>query len=150
MKKSCFLALAVVVLFGLAVTPALAHALLVRSIPEANAVLDRAPAQIDLFFSEAVDPVFSTIKVLNATGQPVDNADSQVDPADATHLTVSLRSLPDGIYTVSWKALSATDSHVTLGSFPFAAGNVAATALAATAQAGNPIKLSLGEAWPLG
>src|SRR5512137_1004293 len=101
---------------------ALAHALLVRSIPDANATLDRAPAQVELFFSEAVDPAFSTIKVLDSNGQPVDNGDHQVDPADPTHLTVSLRSLPDGIYTVSWKALSATDGHVTLGSFPFAAG----------------------------
>ncbi len=124
---------------------ALAHALLVRSNPEANATLDRAPAQVDLFFSETVDPAFSTIKVLDANGQAVDNGDPRVDPADATHLTVSLRSLPDGIYTVSWKALSATDGHVTVGSFPFAVGNVDAAALAAAAQASKQIKLSIGE-----
>ena len=62
-----------------------------------------------------------------------------------THLTVSLRSLPDGIYTVSWKALSATDGHVTLGSFPFAVGNVDAAAIADAAQASKQIKLSIGE-----
>jgi copper transport protein len=144
-KKGCSFALAFLVLFRLAVVPVLAHALLVRSIPEANAVLDRAPAQVELFFSETVDPTFSTIKVLDTNAQPVDNGDTQVDPADAAHLTVSLRSLPDGIYTVSWKALSATDSHVTLGSFPFAVGNVDAAALADTAQASKQIKLSIGE-----
>ena len=35
-------------------------------------------------------------------------------------MTVSLPSLPDGVYTVSWKALSSTDGHVTTGTFPFA------------------------------
>jgi len=138
----------IVMLIGLltiGAIPVLAHALLLRSIPEANAVLNRAPAQVELFFSEAVDPAFSTIKVLDTNGQSVDNDDTQVDPADAAHLTVSLRSLPDGIYTVSWKALSATDSHVTLGSFPFAVGNVDAAVLASTAQASKQIKLSIGE-----
>jgi copper transport protein len=145
MKQGCSLALAFLMLFGLTVVPVLAHALLVRSIPEANAVLDRAPAQVELFFSETVDPAFSTIKVLDANGQPVDNGDTQVDPVDATHLIVSLRSLPDGIYTVSWKALSATDGHVTLGSFPFAIGNVDTSALADAAQVSKQIKLSIGE-----
>jgi copper transport protein len=145
MKKIAFLVLIFLALCGIGAMPVLAHALLLRSIPEANAVLDRAPAQVELFFSEAVDPAFSTIKVLDVNGQPVDNGDTQVDPADATHLTVSLRSLPDGIYTVSWKALSATDGHVTLGSFPFAVGNVDAAAIATAAQASKQIKLSIGE-----
>ena len=129
----------------IAVTPALAHAQLLRSIPDANAALDRAPAQIELFLSEAVEPAFSTIKVLDSNGRAVDNSDSKVDPGDATHLTVSVRSLSDGIYTVSWKALSATDGHVTVGSFPFAVGNVDAAALADAARASNQIKLSIGE-----
>ena len=143
--RSVIIIALLITLLTVNVGTALAHALLVRSIPEANAVLDRAPAQIELFFSEAVDPTFSTIKVLDANGQPVDNGDTQVDSADATHLTVSLRSLPDGIYTVAWKALSATDGHVTQGSFPFAVGNVDAAALADAAQANKQIKLSIGE-----
>ncbi len=145
MKIGYSFALAFLLLFGLVVEPVLAHALLMRSLPEANAVLDRTPAQVELFFSEAVDPTFSTIKVLDINGQSVDNDDTRVDSADATHLTVSLRSLPDGIYTVSWKALSATDGHVTLGSFPFAVGNVDAAAIANAAQASKQIKLSIGE-----
>ena len=132
-------------LLAMTAAPALAHVQLLRSIPDANAALDHAPAQIELFFSEAVEPAFSTIKVLDSNGQPVDNDDSKVDPGDATHLTVSLRSLPDGIYTVSWKTLSAIDGHVTVGSFPFAVGNVDAAALADAAQASNQIKLSIGE-----
>jgi len=137
-------ALALLILFA-AVTPALAHALLVRSIPDENAALDRAPAQIELFFSETLEPSFSSISVLDSNGAQVDNADSTLDLADSTHLTVSLRSLPDGVYTVAWKALSAVDGHVTTGAFPFAVGNVDAAELAATAQASRQVKLSFGE-----
>ena len=139
------LSVILIALLTVNVGSALAHALLVRSIPDANATLDRAPAQVELYFSETVDPRFSTIRVLDANGQAVDNGDPRVDPADGTHLTVSLRSLPDGIYTVSWKALSETDGHITEGSFPFAVGNVDAAALADAAQASKQIKLSIGE-----
>ena len=125
--------------------PVLAHAELVRSVPEANAVLDRPPAQIELFFSETLEPSFSMIRVFDSNRAQVDGGDSSVDPADSTHLLVSLRSLPDGVYTVSWQALSATDGHVTSGAFPFAVGNVDAAALATAEQASKKVILSPGE-----
>ncbi len=124
---------------------ALAHALLLRSTPEANAAVDSAPAQVELLFSESLDGSFSRATVLDSTGKTVDNGDSRVDPADLTRLTVSLPSLPDGVYTVSWKVLSAVDGHVTSGAFPFAVGNVDAADLAAAAQASRQVKLPLGE-----
>jgi copper transport protein len=126
-------------------TPVFAHAELVHAVPEANAGLDRAPAQIELFFSETLEPSFSAIKVFDSNGAQVDGGDSRVDPADATHLLVSLRSLPDGVYTVSWQALSATDGHITTGAFPFAVGNVDAAALAAAEQASRKVTLLPGE-----
>jgi copper transport protein len=145
MKLRLFTVIVVLLILLAAATPVLAHALLLRSIPAENATLDRAPAQIELFFSETLEPSFSSISVLDSNGLSVDNADSKVDSADSTHLTVSLRSLPDGIYTVAWKALSAVDGHVTTGAFPFAVGNVDAAALAAAEQATRQVKLSLGE-----
>jgi copper transport protein len=141
-----FFALALTLTLALAlVAPVFAHAELVRSLPEANATLDRAPAQVELFFSEALEPSFSEIQVLDSNGVRVDNADTRVDVADPAHLTVSLRSLPDGVYTAAWKVLSAVDGHVTGGAFPFAVGNVDAAALQNAAQASRQIKLSLGE-----
>jgi copper transport protein len=125
--------------------PVFAHATLLRSIPEANASLQISPAQVELFLSEDLDPTFSSVTVFDSTGGQVDNNDSRVDPNDPTHLTVSMRSLPDGVYTVSWKALSAIDGHLTTGAFPFAVGNVDAAALAAADQASKQIKLSIGE-----
>ncbi len=139
---------AILLVLALALTlapPVFAHATLLRSSPEANASLARSPAQIELFFSEALEPTFSAIAVLDSEGNAVDQADSQVGPNDSTRLTVSVRSLPDGVYTVSWTALSAVDGHVTTGAFPFAVGDVDAAALAAAGEATRQIKLSLGE-----
>ena len=52
-------------------------------------------------------------------------------------MTVSVGSMADGVYTVSWKAISATDGHLTSGSFPFAIGNGNTAALAAQTQKTN-------------
>ena len=102
----------ILVLFSLLfifVLPALAHASLQRAIPEANAVLDVAPVKIELYFTEPLEPSFSEVKVLDAAGVQRDALDSKVDPADPTHLSVSMRSVPNGIYTVVWRALSTVD-----------------------------------------
>lgn len=126
------LVLAAVLVYSLAAaTPVFAHALLLRSNPAANAVLNEAPAQVELFFSETVEPGLSTITVLDSTGKAVDLGDVRVDATDPTRMTVSLGSLPNGVYTVAWKAISATDGHLTSGSFPFAIGSGNAAALAA-------------------
>ncbi len=133
-----------VVLF-VAVTPVFAHAELVRAVPEPNAALDRSPALIELYFSEAVEASFSTITVFDESGDQVDNGDSLLDPTDPTRLTVTVRTLPDGVYTVVWQVLSTVDGHVTSGAFPFAVGKVDATVLAAAEQASQQVKVSLGE-----
>lgn len=125
--------------------PVFAHAELVNSSPEANAALDRAPAQIELLFSEALEPSFSEIQVLDSNGIRVDSADSRLDSADPARLLVSVRSLPDGVYTVAWKVLSAVDGHVTEGAFPFAVGKVDAAALTAAGQASRQVSISVGE-----
>jgi hypothetical protein len=44
-------------------------------------------------------------------------------------MTVSLRSLPDGVYTVTWKVVSSVDGHQTVGTYPFAVGNANANAV---------------------
>ncbi|HEX9013971.1 MAG TPA: copper resistance CopC family protein, partial [Anaerolineaceae bacterium] len=133
--RALLAAAAVLALLLVPARPVSAHAILTRSIPAADDTLSRAPAQIELFFSEAVEPNFSRITVLDSQGVAVDNADSRVDPAQPAHLTVSLRSLPDGVYTVAWRAISAADGHLTEGSFPFVVGSASATALAAAQRA---------------
>jgi len=114
---------------ALTATPALAHAVLVASSPEANAALDQAPAYVQLTFSEAVEPTLSGAQVFNAGGARVDSGDARVDAGDPTRLTLTLRPISDGVYTVSWKVASAVDAHVTEGAFPFAVGQGAPAAV---------------------
>lgn len=111
-----------------------AHALLLRSNPAANAVLEQPPIQVELFFTEALEPKLSSVTVIDSNGTVVDVGDSRVDPSDPTRMTVSLRSITDGVYTVSWKALSTIDGHQTVGSFPFAVGSANAEAVQAIKQ----------------
>ncbi len=130
-KRLLFGLLAVLVYCAGATVTAYAHALLLRSAPAANADLPEAPAQVELYFSEPIQPGLSTVSVLDSNGKDVDLGDVRVDPTDPTRMTVSLGSLQPGVYTVAWKTISAIDGHLTSGSFPFAIGNVSAAALAA-------------------
>lgn len=111
-----------IVLFfnAMTVTPVLAHALLIHSNPAANAVLTQPPVQVELFFSESVEPELSAIKVYDTRGNEVDVGDVRVDPSDPARMTVSLHTIPDGVYTVTWKPVSATDRYQTAGTFSFA------------------------------
>jgi copper transport protein len=133
-------ALAAAAALAVFVVQAAAHAELVRSVPAANETLARAPAQIELFFTEAVEGSFSAIQVFNSKGAPVDNQDTHLDPADNTHLLASLRALPDGVYTVSWRTMSAIDGHITGGAYPFVVGLAGGvTAPAANGQGDLPV-----------
>jgi copper transport protein len=126
----------VVVLFynAWAVPSASAHALLVRSTPAANAVLTQPPVQVEIFFSEPLEERLSSIRVFDMNNLSVDAGDVRVDPSDPTRLTVTLHSLSEAVYTVTWKVVSAIDGHQTTGSFPFAVGNANAEAVSAIQQ----------------
>jgi len=105
------------------VAPAYAHANLIRSDPPANSVLPSSPHQVTLYFTEQLEPKLSGAAVYDSTGKEVD-AGYSVSPTDATILIVSLLTLPSGVYTVAWHAISAVDGHHTSGSFSFGIGNV--------------------------
>ena len=99
-----------------------AHADIARSDPTANAVLDVAPAQVTIEFTEPVEPRLSKIEVLYDDGSVADNNDTTRDPADSKVLRVSLQESREGTYIVSWRALSEVDGHVTSGSYVFSVG----------------------------
>ncbi|HEX9015377.1 MAG TPA: copper resistance protein CopC, partial [Chloroflexota bacterium] len=101
-----------------------AHANLVNSDPPENAVIASTPSELRLWFSEAPEPVFSEVRLLDASGQPVQGLGSlRGDPSDATLLHVSVNPLTSGVYTVAWRTTSAVDGHVTSGSFAFVLGS---------------------------
>jgi methionine-rich copper-binding protein CopC len=98
--------------------PAHSHAVLVRSVPAARAVLGRAPELARLWFSEDLEPAFSSMGVWSASGLQVDHRDARVDPDDPRQLSVTLQALGPGTYTVRYRVLS-VDGHVVEASFPF-------------------------------
>jgi len=91
---------------------------LVRSLPEAGAELTAAPATIELWFSEPLEPQFSNIHLVDALGNELVHGASLVDPTDPMHMSLPLTALSPGIYTVVWRTLSGADGHEWVGSFP--------------------------------
>src|SRR5437879_12762333 len=78
------------VLLGFA-DPASAHANLVRSDPPANAVLDVSPTQIRLWFSEAPEPGFSQVQLLDRAGQQIQGIGTlRADVADPKQIVEAL------------------------------------------------------------
>lgn len=108
-------------LAGLAlVSPVLAHAQLISSSPGAGQTLAEAPVQLELVFSEPVDPALASIRVSDEQSAPVGIGSPTVA---GDRITASLPALVDGVYTVTWQVLSAADGHVTSGSFQFGVGD---------------------------
>ena len=102
---------------------AAAHAVLLRGTPSNRQTLTRAPDQVQLLFSEPLDRVFSSVDVVDASGQRVDLGDGRVDAADDHLLTVSLKpNLPNGVYTALWRSLSSIDVHPDQGQYPLFVG----------------------------
>ncbi len=95
-----------------------AHALLVRSLPAANAELAAPPTTIELWFSEELEPQFSQAYLVDTAGNEIGRGRATVDPADPKQLSLPLPTLAPGIYTVVYRTLSRADGHEWLGSFP--------------------------------
>ena len=101
---------------------AAAHSALLRSDPADGAVLEQSPDEVVLEFSEPPDQDLSRVSLFDGDGEPVDHGQLTADSDDASVLRVSVPQLDDGVYTVSWQALSAVDGHVTTGAFAFVIG----------------------------
>ena len=89
-----------------------------RTVHEAGSTVRGSPAEVKLWFSHALEPAFSSVRVVDKNGKQVDLKDKRVDPKESSLLRVSLPSLLPGSYRVSWRVLSA-DGHVTRGEFAF-------------------------------
>ena len=117
------LVLAVAVLIVSRPDLASAHANLADADPAPNSVLEAPPSRITIWFTEPLEPSFSTIEVLDSQGTRVDNDDSAVDPRDPTVMYVTVPDdLPNGTYTVAWRNLSTVDGHTIRGTFFYSVG----------------------------
>ncbi|MFB8380920.1 copper resistance CopC/CopD family protein [Streptomyces rubiginosohelvolus] len=146
LAAAALLAALVSLVFGLLLAgagPASAHAALTGSDPADGAVVDTAPKEVTLSFSEAIAVGDDSIRVLDPSGK---RADTEAEPEDLSEGStvrygVALHSgLPDGTYTVAWQAISA-DSHPISGAFTFSIGAPSDTTVALPSQeaGGGPV-----------
>lgn len=96
-----------------------AHAMLDHAEPRVGNRVAVPPRAVTLWFSQKLEPSFSTLTVTNAAGQRVDTG--------KVHVTGNQMSVPlkpggsNGTYHVSWHVLS-VDTHTTDGNFTFQVG----------------------------
>jgi copper transport protein len=111
--------------------PASAHAALTGSDPRQGAVVDKAPEQVSLTFSETVALSDDSLRVLGPKGERADTGEAR--GTGATHSVTLRPGLPDGTYTVSYQVVSA-DSHPVAGAFTFSIGAPSATSVSVSEQ----------------
>jgi methionine-rich copper-binding protein CopC len=116
MRVLATLSLLCLFLFGTA--PASAHAFLDRAEPRVGNTVRTAPREVTCWFTQNLEPAFSTLVVRDSSGAQVSVGRASVS---ANVLRVALKPLPPGVYKVSWRVLS-VDTHTTEGDFSFRVG----------------------------
>jgi methionine-rich copper-binding protein CopC len=110
----------IILIYFLLFTPSIAsaHAYLVKSVPAGRATLFNSPGKIQLWFNERLEHKYSYASVHDPDGKRVDVDNAQVSAEDPKQLSIGVKKLPAGRYTVKFRVLS-VDGHVVEQSFPF-------------------------------
>lgn len=104
---------------GAGVAPAQAHAELLSTNPEDGAVLDTAPATVELRFNEPVQLIEDAMRLFPGDGDPVVLTARTVD----TTVTITLPDeLGEGAYALAYRVVSA-DGHPIGGALTFQIGD---------------------------
>ncbi|MDE1905241.1 MAG: copper resistance protein CopC [Rhodospirillales bacterium] len=107
----------------LAAAPAaFAHAYLTGSNPKAGANVGLDTSHIQLSFTEAVQPEFCTVTVVDGMGTHAETGKPEAVPGHGDELIVPVHFQMAGKYTVTWHALS-VDTHKTNGTYSFNVSN---------------------------
>ncbi|MFF7544138.1 copper resistance CopC/CopD family protein [Streptomyces canus] len=112
--------------------PASAHAALTGSDPQQGVVVDKAPDQVSLTFSEKVALSNDSLRVLDPKGKAV----QQGKPFEVGGTTYGVKlhsGLPDGTYTVTYQVVSA-DSHPVAGAYTFSVGAPSSTSVSVSGE----------------
>jgi copper transport protein len=126
---------------ALPASPASAHAVLASSNPIGNSVLEAAPAEVVLTFSESVRKVPDRVRVIGPDGKRVDQGDARFDGAVVT-IPVQ-QTGAQGTYLVSFRVISA-DSHPVSGGFTYSVGAPSTTPSDTGEQEGDNAAVATG------
>jgi len=110
----------VLVFFILLVSPSTVspHASLIKSVPTRRAQIFKSPPQIQLWFSERLETGFSSVKVIDSSGNRVDLDNVAVDTNDPKRISVGVKPLVPGQYKIRFRVLS-VDGHIVENEFSF-------------------------------
>jgi hypothetical protein len=98
-----------------------AHAFLDHASPPVGSSVPASPPIVTLWFTQDLEPAFSSATVTNEAGQRVDLGNAQIPQGSPAELRIALKPLPPGTYLVSWHVVS-VDTHPTEGTFTFEVG----------------------------
>ncbi len=103
---------------ALAAGPADAHAHLDHASPQVGATVQTAPHDVTIWFTQNLEPAFSTVEVTGPSGARVDQGKPQIS---GNTMRVAIKAAGPGTYHVHWHAVS-VDTHTTQGDFAFTVG----------------------------
>ncbi|MDE2242587.1 MAG: copper resistance protein CopC, partial [Bradyrhizobium sp.] len=95
-----------------------AHAFLDHSEPRVGNKVAGSPRNVTLWFTQKLEPAFSSLTVTNAAGERVDRGKARIS---GNQISIPLREGGAGTYHVHWHVLS-VDTHATEGNFTFQVG----------------------------
>ncbi len=95
-----------------------AHASPSTQSPRPNEVLSSKAMTVKITFDGAIEPLFSTLRVLDATHKQVSKGNGLVDKEKNQVLETTIPALSAGTYAVEWQAV-ARDGHRSHGAYNF-------------------------------
>jgi copper resistance protein C len=95
-----------------------AHAFLDHAEPRVGNKVATPPREVTLWFTQKLEPAFSSVTVTDSAGKRIDTGKARVS---GNQMSVSLRGGGSGTYHVNWRVLS-VDTHTTDGNFTFQVG----------------------------
>ena len=96
----------------------MAHAQLIKAEPARRAALDKAPAQIRLWFNEEIEGAYTTLTVSDANKKLVTNAKPKVVADDPKSIILPMPKTNPGKYKVKFRVLS-VDGHIVDSTFNY-------------------------------
>ena len=95
-----------------------AHAHLDHAVPAVGSTVATSPHDLTIWFTQNLEPAFSTVAVSDSNGARVDDGKAEIS---TNTMHVALKPLAAGTYKVHWHAVS-VDTHTTEGDFTFTVG----------------------------
>lgn len=110
--------LGLLLLASLTTGQACAHAFLDHAEPRVGNKVGSPPREVTLWFTQKLEPAFSSVTVTGPSGQHIEAGKTRVS---GNQMSVSLKGGGAGTYHVNWRVLS-VDTHTTGGNFTFEVG----------------------------